>query len=82
MTAQMGVYRNRRRRGGVEGEATDENVEEEDIWFGNGEEESTGVARGAKGEQLLGESGGGGDVETVAIENELSMGLSKVRAGA
>lgn len=37
------------------------------------------MASGAKVEKLLGEFGDGGEVEMVAIENELSVGLSKVR---
>lgn len=80
--AQVGVEGNGRGRGGVGGETSDEDVEEEDVRFRNGEEEGTRVARGAKLEQLLCELGDGGEVRIDAIENELSVGLSQVREGA
>lgn len=81
VAAQMGVERNGRRWGVIEGEATDEDIEEEDVGFGNGEEEGACVARVAEVEEFLGEFGDGGNVETVAIENELGVGLSEVREG-
>lgn len=81
VAAQMGVQRNGRRGRIIEGEATDEDVEEEDVGFRNGEEEGACVARVAEMEEFLSEFGDGGNVETVAIENELSVGLSEVREG-
>lgn len=40
------------------------------------------MARGAEVEEFLGEFSDGGNVVMVAIENELSVDLSKVREGA
>lgn len=37
------------------------------------------MARGGEVEEFLSEFGEGGEVETVTIENELSVGLSKMR---
>lgn len=39
------------------------------------------MARGGEVEEFLSEFGDGGEVEMVAIENELSVGLSKMRKG-
>lgn len=74
--AQVGVEGNGGGRGGVDGEAFDEDVEEEDVGIANGEEEGTRVASGAEVEELLGELGDGGEVGLVAIEDELSVDLS------
>jgi len=79
--AEMGVEGNGE---GVrrEGEAFDDDVEEEDVGFGNREEEGTCVVRGADVEELLGELGNGGEVVVVTVADELRVGFGKVREGA
>jgi len=79
--AEMGVEGN---GGGVgeEGQAFDDDVEEEDVGFGNREEKVTCVARGAYVEELLGELGNGGEVVVVTVADELSVGFGKVRKAA
>lgn len=79
--AEMGVEGNGGGVGG-EGEAFDEDVEEEDVGFGNGEEEGTCVARGADVEELLGELSDGGEAVLVTVADELRVGFGKVREGA
>lgn len=80
-SAQMGVEGEGGERGGVEGEATDEDVEEEDVGFMEGEEEGACMARGAEVEELLGELGDGGEVGVEAIEDELRVELGEVGEG-
>lgn len=78
--AEMGVEGN-----GVDGgkrEAFDEDIEEEDVGFGNGEEEGTCVARGSDVEEFLGEFSDGGEVVVVTVADEFGVGFGEVREGA
>ena len=79
--AQMGVEGEGGGRGSVEGETSYEDVEEEDVGFGEGEEEGACVARGAEVEELLGELGDGGEVGVEAIEDEVGVELEELGEG-
>ncbi|GLT97625.1 hypothetical protein SLE2022_151810 [Rubroshorea leprosula] len=73
----MGVERN----GVVVGKAFDEDVEEEEIGFGGGEEEVLCVAHGMEVEELVGELGDGCEFILKAVDDDLGVGLGEMAEG-
>lgn len=59
----------------VAGKASNEDVEEEEIRVGDGEEESMSLAYGFEVRELVGELGNGGEVVLETMEDDLSVGL-------
>lgn len=74
----MGKERNRGKRGFIVGEATNKDVEEEDVGVSDGEKEATRVAHGAEIRELVGEFGDQCEIILEAMNGDLSVGLGKV----
>lgn len=77
--SQVGIQRNGGKRRFVGGEALEEDVEEEEIGVGDGEEEVTCPAYGLEVGELVGELGEEGEVVLEAVDDGLSVGLAELR---
>lgn len=80
--SQMGIHRHGGHRRIIAGEASNEDVEEEEVRVGDGEEEGMRAPHGLEVREPVGEFGDGGEVVLEAIEDDLSVRLGELRERA
>lgn len=74
----MGIKTNRWFRHFIIGEAANDDVEEKEVWFRDGEEEGTRVARGFEGWESVGEFCDCWQIVLEAVDDDLGVRLSEL----